>query len=73
MKRTKVFTVAIVRDIMDGYFRGEYSFSRMVELLNEEVEKNQKWQLIDFTNHLNTYKGLENIRFDFMLIDYLEK
>lgn len=32
-------TVAFVRDVMDSHFRDEISFSRMVELLNEEVNK----------------------------------
>lgn len=27
-------------------------------------------ELIDFCNHLNTYAGLEDLRFDFMLQDY---
>lgn len=35
------------------------------------VEKLRK-ELIDFANHLNTYKGLEEIRFDFMVDDYLK-
>jgi hypothetical protein len=27
----------------------------------------------DFCEHLNTYEGLEECRFDFMLIDFLDK
>lgn len=30
-----------------------------------------KNELHKFCIHLNTYKGMEDIRFDFMLIDYL--
>ncbi len=29
--------------------------------------------LIDFADHLNTYKGFEEVRFDFMVVDYLDK
>ena len=32
--------IAFVRDVLDQYGREEISFSRMVELLNEEVNKN---------------------------------
>ena len=28
--------------------------------------------LLAFADHLNTYKGLESYRFDFMVVDYLE-
>lgn len=35
----KVFTVAIVRDILDQFFKEKVSYSRMVELLNERVEE----------------------------------
>jgi hypothetical protein len=30
-------------------------------------------ELKDFCEHLNTYKGFEEVRFDFMLIDFLDK
>ncbi len=30
-------------------------------------------ELIDFCSHLNTYEGFEDIRFDFMAIDYIAK
>jgi len=33
----------------------------------------QSEQLKAFCEHLNTYKGLEDCRFDFMLIDFLDK
>jgi len=35
----------------------------------EELRK----QLIDFADHLNSYKGFEEVRFDFMVVDYLDK
>jgi hypothetical protein len=28
--------------------------------------------LLDFADHLNTYKGFEEVRFDFMVVDYLD-
>jgi len=31
------------------------------------------FELKDFCEHLNTYKGLEEIRFDFMLVDFLDR
>jgi len=33
----------------------------------------QSEQLKAFCEHLNTYKGLEEIRFDFMLVDFIDK
>jgi hypothetical protein len=32
-----------------------------------------KKDLEKFCEHLNSYKGMEEVRFDFMLIDFLEK
>ena len=29
--------------------------------------------LLDFASYLNTYKGLQYIRFDFMMLDYMNK
>lgn len=29
--------------------------------------------LLDFADHLNSYKGFEEARFDFMVVDYLDK
>lgn len=35
-------TVAYVRDVMDQHHRDEISFTRMVELLNEEVNRKEE-------------------------------
>ena len=32
-----------------------------------------KTMLSEFCDHLNSYKGMEEARFDFMLIDFIEK
>ena len=29
--------------------------------------------LLDFADHLNSYEGFEEVRFDFMVMDYLDK
>ena len=33
----------------------------------------QREQLLAFCDHLNTYAGMEEIRFDFMMQDFIEK
>jgi hypothetical protein len=42
------------------------------KIIMETPHKNRE-VLLGFASHLNNYKGLENLRFDFMVIDYLEK
>lgn len=37
------------------------------------LNKDNRKELLNFADHLNTYKGLEKIRFDFMVQDYLDK
>jgi hypothetical protein len=48
------------------------------ELITEKQAKQMVLDAVskgmsDFCDHLNTYEGLEDCRFDFMLIDYLDK
>lgn len=35
------------------------------------MEQDFKNEMLKFCDHLNSYKGLEKVRFDFMLIDFL--
>lgn len=39
MKNKKLLKVANVRERMDAHYRGEISYSRAVELLNEDANK----------------------------------
>lgn len=61
----------------DDYQRESQNESITIEKLKEVIKndflKKEKRQIKDFCNHLNTYKGLEEIRFDFMLSDFLNK
>lgn len=43
---------------------------RAKEYFRKAMEEYSKKQLLKFCDHLNTYKGLEDCRFDFMLIDF---
>lgn len=36
----KLLKIAEVRDILDAHFRGEVTYSRMVEMLNEKANEN---------------------------------
>ena len=36
----------------------------------ETMEQYSNKQLVKFCDHLNTYAGLEDCRFDFMLVDF---
>lgn len=40
------------------------------EYFRKAMEEYSKKQLLKFCDHLNTYKGFEDIRFDFMLVDF---
>ena len=44
-----------------------------INLKTKAMDEKTKKELKKFCQHLNTYKGLEEIRFDFMLLDYLNK
>lgn len=57
MGKNKTFTVAKVRDLLSCLHREEISFSRMVELMNEIVEKEK----IDFGNYLLSQERNGNI------------
>ena len=35
-------TTAFLRDVLDAYHRGEISFSRMVEMINEEAKREEE-------------------------------
>lgn len=43
---------------------------RAKEYLRKAMEEYSQKQLLKFCDHLNTYKGFENCRFDFMLVDF---
>lgn len=43
---------------------------RAKEYLRKAMEEYSHKQLVKFCDHLNTYAGLEDCRFDFMLIDF---
>jgi hypothetical protein len=54
-----------------------YDIRQLINEMEKEIEpntaSNRKELLLDFASHLNTYKGLEEIRFDFMVVDYFDK
>jgi hypothetical protein len=71
----KHFTGGEVKHHKDCPYYSE-SLSKMYDDLKKDVIKlntQQRNMLLNFASHLNNYKGLENLRFDFMVIDYLEK
>lgn len=41
--------------------------------LNKPVVNQQRELLLAFCDHLNTYAGMEEIRFDFMMQDFIDK
>lgn len=43
---------------------------RAKEYFRNAMEEYSKKQLVKFCEHLNTYAGLEDCRFDFMLLDF---
>ena len=43
---------------------------RAKEYFRKSLEEYNQHQLKEFCDHLNTYKGLEDCRFDFMLVDF---
>jgi|SRR5690554_1352057 len=43
---------------------------RAKEYFRKAMEEYSKKQLLKFCDHLNTYKGFEDCRFDFMLADF---
>jgi hypothetical protein len=43
---------------------------RNFERFRQSLEEYSQHQLKEFCDHLNTYKGLEECRFDFMLVDF---
>lgn len=43
---------------------------RAKEYFRKAMEEYSRKQLLKFCNHLTTYEGLEDCRFDFMLIDF---
>ena len=43
---------------------------RAKEYFRKSLEEYSENRLKEFCDHLNTYKGLEDCRFDFMLIDF---
>lgn len=45
---------------------------RAIDAAIQELE-NPTDLLIKFSNFINTYPGLEDVRFDFMVIDFLDK
>jgi hypothetical protein len=46
---------------------------RLVKLLTIPDVNQQREQLLAFCDHLNTYAGMEEIRFDFMMQDFIDK
>jgi hypothetical protein len=46
---------------------------RAKECLRKAMQEYAERQILDFCCHLNTYSGLEEARFDFMLVDFLNK
>ncbi len=38
-----------------------------------EAQQQVKKKAFDFCDHLNTYDGMEEIRFDFMIQDFIDK
>ena len=43
---------------------------RAKEYFRKSLEEYSENRLKEFCDHLNTYKGLEDCRFDFMLVDF---
>lgn len=43
---------------------------RAKEYFRKAMEEYSQKQLVKFCDHLNTYSGLEDCRFDFMLVDF---
>ena len=43
------------------------------QLLDLFSVSQQRELLLQFSSHLNTYKGMEEIRFDFMVCDFLQQ
>lgn len=43
---------------------------RAKEYFRKSMEEYSEHRLKEFCDHLNTYKGLEDCRFDFMLVDF---
>lgn len=43
---------------------------RAKEYFRKAMEEYSQKQLLKFCDHLNTYSGLEDFRFDFMLVDF---
>lgn len=50
-----------------------FSPDQVVKIVNDYLEERRSEFLLDFANHLNSYNGLEEIRFDWMVIDYIKK
>lgn len=44
--------------------------SPLHDAVMKAMEEYAQQQLLKFCDHLNTYKGFEDCRFDFMLIDF---
>lgn len=43
------------------------------QIIVADLEKYIQDRLLEFCDHLSKYEGLEDVRFDFMLIDFNQK
>ena len=89
MRNLNLIRLADVKKYEKLICSGEITMSKFAELMNECANESLslnyfgymsmsnddalRKELNAFCDHLNTYEGLEDCRFDFMLIDYLDK
>lgn len=69
----------LIKQLFAGKVSEVLGFEKTTELLKEAtdainaIDVEQSEQLKAFCEHLNTYDGFEECRFDFMLIDFFNK
>ena len=64
----------ILKNAMSKKYCGSTYFDYLdkeeLPLIYKAMEEYSKKQLLKFCDHLNNYKGFEDCRFDFMLVDF---
>ena len=63
-----------IKQIVNRIESGDLAYhDAETELLDLFAVSQQRELLLQFSSHLNTYKGMEEIRFDFMVCDFLQQ
>ena len=63
-----------IKQIVNRIESGDLAYhDAETELFDLFAVSQQRELLMQFSRHLNTYKGMEEIRFDFMVCDFLQQ